>query len=62
MEAKRNIQVMMEVILFGLPLEGPVTTVKRRGIEQINVLRRLGILMETAMQVETLKSGSVGRE
>jgi hypothetical protein len=40
------------------PLEAPATTVKRRGIEQINVPRKTGLVMESAVRVETTQESS----
>jgi hypothetical protein len=42
------------------PLEAPVTTVKRRGIEKINVPRKMGLVMETAVRVATTRESSKG--
>jgi hypothetical protein len=59
-EAKINIHVKMEVKWFWLPLEAPVTTVKRRGIGQINVPRKLSLIPATTVRVTTLEAISVG--
>jgi hypothetical protein len=42
------------------PLEAPVTTVKRRGIELISVPRKMDLIMAAAMQVAIPEESSKG--
>jgi hypothetical protein len=58
--SQKKIQEMMEVKWCCQPLEVPATTAKRRDTEQINVPRKMDLIMDTATQVAIPEESSKG--